>query len=64
MPPLVLQQRNLMRKALRILDDITTIERNFDVETVAINIKIDNLQSDYAHTMTELTMLMMPNYQQ
>ena len=57
-PQQVMKQRNLMRRALRILDDIATIERNFDKD-VLINLKIERLQSDYAHTMTELTMLMM-----
>ncbi len=51
-----------MRKALRILDDIDTIVRTFEQEDSLVNLKIGNLQDEYAHTMTELTMLMMSDY--
>ena len=50
-----------MREALRILDDITVIELHFDTETVAIQIKIEELQAQYAETVTELAKLLMEN---
>ena len=58
-PLQVMKQRNLMRRALRYLDDIEAIKRIFNSEEVAINIKIDDLQSSYAHTMTELVMALL-----
>ncbi len=63
-PQQVMKQRNLMRRALRYLDDMETIKRSFDSEDVLINLKLENLQSSYAHTMTELTQLMMSSTDQ
>ncbi len=59
MPPLVVKQCILMKKALRIVDDIETIVRTFEQEDALINLKISNLQDEFAHTMAELTRLML-----
>ncbi len=59
MPPQVVKQCILMKKALRIVDDIETIVRNFEKEDALINLKISNLQDEFAYTMAELTRLML-----
>ncbi len=59
MPPLVVKQCILMKKALRIVDDIETIVRTFEQEDVLVNLKIGNLQDEFAYTMAELTRLML-----
>ncbi len=57
-PQQVMKQRNLMRQALVILNDISALERNFN-EDVLINLKIERLQEQYAETVTELAKLLM-----